>query len=459
MFANSSPWVAQLHHRYVSGKLQGNISTDIAIVGAGIAGVSTAYFILKYTDKQVALIEGKTVASGATGHNAGQIVSNFETHLSQLVEEFGAEMTMKGQEAINTSWKLIEEIYRDTELKTDYADFIGFTGCQDAQELGMYLENIYYQKQAGMKVDRLEVSETVLEMIQEKYTGLYSVVGADEVMLKMETKDSSYIAVLSVRKGCMNSAEFCEDLVEFMSREYGGRFTLYEHSRIEKIELEKNGAVLIGSQGRAEANRVVLCTNGFWHVKIVNEGRDDIEKKFKKMVRGIIGYMSAYIDETLRPTTAISYTPKRKNAGNDPFDADPYYYITRRQYKLEDGREGNLISVGGPETRLEKPEELYLGTEIYPEEAMKALDAFLHEGYAWAPEKITYSYHWHGLMGYTPNGVRAIGPEPLNRVLMYNLGCNGVGILPSIYGGRKIAEFLNGEVQERSIFDVANTIK
>jgi glycine/D-amino acid oxidase-like deaminating enzyme len=459
MFANSSPWIAQLHHRYVSGKLQGNIHTDIAIVGAGIAGVSTAYFILKYTDKQVALIEGQTVASGATGHNAGQIVSHFETHLSQLVEEFGVEMTMKGQEAINTSWKLIEEIFRDAKLKTDCFDFIGFTGCQDVRELGMYLDNLYYQKQAGMEVDRLEVSETVAEWIPEKYTGLYSMVGAEEVMRKMETKDSRYIAVLSVRKGCMNSSGFCEELVEFMSREYGGRFTLCEHSRIEKIELEKSRAVLIGSGGRAEANRVVLCTNGFWHVNIVNEGRDDIEKKFRKMVRGIIGYMSAYIEETVRPTTAISYMPERKNAGNDPFEADPYFYITRRPYELEDGREGNLISVGGPETRLEKPEDLYLGTEVYPEEAMKALDAFLHEGYAWAPEKIAYSYHWHGLMGYTTNGMRAIGPEPLNPVLMYNLGCNGVGILPSIYGGRKIAEFLNGEVEERSMFDVGDTIE
>jgi glycine/D-amino acid oxidase-like deaminating enzyme len=62
-------------------------------------------------------------------------------------------------------------------------------------------------------------------------------------------------------------------------------------------------------------------------------------------------------------------------------------------------------------------------------------------------------------MGYTTNGMRAIGPEPLNPVLMYNLGCNGVGILPSIYGGRKIAEFLNGEVEERSMFDVGDTIE
>jgi hypothetical protein len=57
-------------------------------------------------------------------------------------------------------------------------------------------------------------------------------------------------------------------------------------------------------------------------------------------------------------------------------------------------------------------------------------------------------------MGYTKNGIRFIGPEPKNNVLLYNLGCNGVGILPSIYGGKKISRHLAGESVEKSIFDV-----
>jgi glycine/D-amino acid oxidase-like deaminating enzyme len=57
-------------------------------------------------------------------------------------------------------------------------------------------------------------------------------------------------------------------------------------------------------------------------------------------------------------------------------------------------------------------------------------------------------------MGYTRNGVRMAGPEPQNPVLLYNLGCNGVGILPSALGGRIIARHLAGEKVERSIFDV-----
>ena len=65
-----------------------------------------------------------------------------------------------------------------------------------------------------------------------------------------------------------------------------------------------------------------------------------------------------------------------------------------------------------------------------------------------------YAFLWHGLMGYTKNGLRMIGPDPRNNRLLYNLGCNGVGILPSIYGGKRIADYVQFGVLDESIFDV-----
>jgi hypothetical protein len=56
-------------------------------------------------------------------------------------------------------------------------------------------------------------------------------------------------------------------------------------------------------------------------------------------------------------------------------------------------------------------------------------------------------------MGYTKNGIRLIGHDRYNSLLLYNLGCNGVGILPSIFGGKKIALFLKNEVHKKSVFD------
>jgi len=61
---------------------------------------------------------------------------------------------------------------------------------------------------------------------------------------------------------------------------------------------------------------------------------------------------------------------------------------------------------------------------------------------------------WHGVMGYTKNLLRLIGRDPHARALYYNLGCNGVGLLPSIFGGHKVAKEIAGERFPPSIFDI-----
>ena len=61
------------------------------------------------------------------------------------------------------------------------------------------------------------------------------------------------------------------------------------------------------------------------------------------------------------------------------------------------------------------------------------------------PPGLPYDFQWHGLMGYNDGGVRVVGAHPRHPRLLYNLGCNGVGFLPSIYGGERIARLLAGE--------------
>lgn len=43
MKKNISPWLHQLNHARIHTKLTEDITTDVAIVGAGIAGISTAF--------------------------------------------------------------------------------------------------------------------------------------------------------------------------------------------------------------------------------------------------------------------------------------------------------------------------------------------------------------------------------------------------------------------------------
>jgi glycine/D-amino acid oxidase-like deaminating enzyme len=127
--------------------------------------------------------------------------------------------------------------------------------------------------------------------------------------------------------------------------------------------------------------------------------------------------------------------------------------MTRRPHEHKGENSFNLVCAGGPDKVL--PNGAEYSREMMCSEDMKMLiDDFLRENYAKYPQEGSeYAFCWHGLMGYTPNGIRRIGPEPVNPTLLYNLGCNGVGILPSVYGGKKISQFINGENMPKSIFD------
>jgi glycine/D-amino acid oxidase-like deaminating enzyme len=450
-----SPWIHQLNRSRPISVLDQPKQTDLVIVGAGIAGVITAYFALKHTKSRVMLIEAGKVAHGATGHNAGQVVSYFERQVSGLVEEFGLELTAQAQRAIDSAWQLVETIFLETGITTPFAKFTGYAGCQDLDEILLHLENSLYCRVSGLPIEPLYVAQEspVVQQIPQKYEGLFLTMPHSRILESLETDDLAYIAMITAPKGCMNSALFCEDVLSYMMATYSDRFELVEHSPVSVVHLFEDRVELKVLDHTVRANNVVLCTNGYENFTIQNHAGQEIDAQFHQLVTGRIGYMAAYLEHTKLPPTAISYLPVRASTGEDTFDEHPYFYLTRREFELGEQKNLSLVCVGGPETIL-NDESPYSTEHPYPEEAQASIDAFLHRTYLPAPAgEIHYHYQWHGLMGYTPNGVRRIGPDQFNSRLLYNLGCNGVGILPSIYGGRKISQFLSGEDLPPSIFD------
>ena len=78
--------------------LDGDATVDIAIVGGGIAGVSSAYF-LATAGAKVALLEARGVAEAASGRNAGFL-------LAGVAENFVAASRRYGEEKALRIWRL-----------------------------------------------------------------------------------------------------------------------------------------------------------------------------------------------------------------------------------------------------------------------------------------------------------------------------------------------------------------
>ncbi len=457
MFSNNSPWVEQLKNKFNTNPLEKNHKTDVLVIGAGISGITTAYYILKNTNLKVTLVEARTLASGATGHNAGQLVSYFEKQISNLAKEFGFEMAVSAQKDINSSWFLLEQIYQDTGITTNISISNGYAGIQTYEDLVTFLQNAQVYKKANLPHEKLSIADDCpyLEKIPQKFHNLFSIIKKKNLMEYLETNDTSYYAMITVKKGVMNSALFCEDLLTYIFKNFSNRFNYYDKTPVSEIKLLENNSLTIANNKEIYSDKIVLCTNGFEKIEIINKAGNDINTKFHHLVIGVVGYMAGYLEEDLRKPTAISYLPKKSSTGNDAFDKDPYFYFTRRDYEIKN-KKFNLICIGGPEAVMDDSNN-YKKEHPFPKEAQDSINNFLHKSYKYSPKgNINYKYIWHGLMGYTPNGIRLIGIEPLNKNLLYNLGCNGIGILPSIFGANKISKILSGEKFEKSIFDPSN---
>lgn len=458
MIENRSPWLAQLNRTRPAIPLDKDVSADVAIVGGGIAGAMTAYFTLRDTLSSVILIESDRVAHGATGHNAGQITSYFERPFETIVKEFGLEMAAEGQQAIESAWGLLDEIVAEAKLLTPVYRFTGYAGCSEFEQIVEHLEENKDRASAGLAPESILIAKESGwdEALPLFYKDLYSLVPQEDILSLLETEDARYMACIASQKGCTNSALLTEELMGYMIATYPGRFSLFEETHVTKVTLSEDRALLATQAGHSvETRRVVLCTNGFEQFHIENESGSDIDTKFHHLVQGRIGYMAGYLESMNAAPTAISYFPKGMPETGDP-TGETYFYFTRRPHEEDAGEAKNLVCAGGPEQVLPN-QALYSRAEYCREDVRESLDAFLRDTYRHHPDPGTeYAFCWHGLMGYTPGGLRRIGIEPCNPVLLYNLGCNGVGILPSIYGGKRIARILAGETLERSIFDPAD---
>ncbi len=451
MRKNRSPWIHQLNKDRSNTRLEADLKTDVVVVGAGIAGISSAFFMLKYTDKNVVLIEKFKLAHGATGHNAGQVAGYFEIGFRGLVERFGIPLAKAGHEAVMEGWELLDEMYNDAKLDIFFDRSIGRDGYSTYEQVLDALEELRLKREAGIVEDPMQIAEIApfADSISQEYAGLYRMVPHARVLELLDTANETFLAVDTEKRGCVNSALFCERMSQYLLECYKERFALYEHTAMQKMILHKNEALLDVGDYTILAERVVLCTNGFENFHIINDNGLEVDAKYHHLVRGRVAYMSAYLEPAKKPTVETSYkTPDL------PLEDLPYYYMTRRPYEYEADTTHNLVSVGGPEEPFEDAAQ-YSRESEYPEHAMEQIDTFIRDVYLLDKKReLAYEFTWHGLMGYTTNGVRMVGPEPQNPVLLYNLGCNGVGILPSVMGGRKIARHVAGEQVSASIFDI-----
>lgn len=446
---NNSPWLTQLVRTREVVQHTKEIETDVCIIGGGISGITTAYFLLSQTDKKIVLLEANRVAHGATGHNAGQITSYFEKPLVALVEQYGFEKAIAAQKAIEEDARvLLQKIFIETGIDIPYSEFIGYEGLVNEEQVHNAFDNLYIRARSEV----LAVRKVLLEKrfaekmhIPEIYKDLYTVVENEDIIRVLEVVHTQvpYIGALPFLSGCMNSAVFSEKLASYLLEKYKDHFSLFEETKAEEVLSREVYVHIKTNRGLLHAKEVVLCTNGFEGFHIQADSGVPLEKDFHQNVFGKVGYMGAYVTPMHKQPFASIYNTEKKE------ETEPYFYVTRRPYSDAIYSKHNLVCIGGPEYFLPDCAD-YDNTHGVAMRIRDMLDTFSLQNFK---ERDSMDFYWHGLMGYTKSGMRIIGREKSAPRMLYNLGCNGVGILTSIYGAHKIAKILAGEIFPPSVFD------
>lgn len=217
-------------------ELPGNMTVDVAIVGAGYTGLWTAYYLKQAKPSlRIAIIEQKFAGYGASGRNGGWLTNAVTGGREQYVASHGKDAAERFQRAMNET---VDEVIRVTETHSINADIkkggeftVAYTPAQE-KRLRAFAESEH-----GFRYTDLDLFDADAAVEQIRVAGTRAAVWHPHAARIQPAKLASGLA----------------DVVEGLGVE------LYEHTRAVEITPHK----IRTTHGTVSADFVVRATEGF----------------------------------------------------------------------------------------------------------------------------------------------------------------------------------------------------
>ncbi len=121
--------------------LNENISVDVCVVGAGIAGLTSAYLLLK-AGRSVAVLESATIGSGQSGRTTAHFVTALDDRYFNLEKYHGLEGARLAAESHSAAIDQVEEIIQTENIDCDWRRLSGYLYLSPYEDLSL-LEKEY----------------------------------------------------------------------------------------------------------------------------------------------------------------------------------------------------------------------------------------------------------------------------------------------------------------------------
>lgn len=112
IYMKESYWVKHAGQKETYPSISKEMDANIVIVGAGLTGLSTAYYLSKVTN-DVFVLEADEVCYGASGRNTGKVTAQHGLLYKDIIEMYGRDFALQyyqaNEEAIQSIASIIEE--------------------------------------------------------------------------------------------------------------------------------------------------------------------------------------------------------------------------------------------------------------------------------------------------------------------------------------------------------------
>ena len=122
--ANPSLW-ERTAQKFFTSPLGGHITGEVCVIGAGIAGVITAYLAAR-ENRQVILIDDGPVGGGMTGRTTAHIVNAIDDRYLDLEKFLGEECARLTAESHTAAIDCAERIVGEQKIGCDFERLDGY---------------------------------------------------------------------------------------------------------------------------------------------------------------------------------------------------------------------------------------------------------------------------------------------------------------------------------------------
>ena len=131
-------------------RLKESIRTDICIIGAGIAGLTTAYLLAKEGRSVVVLDDGVS-GGGMTGRTTAHLTNAFDDRYVEIEKLHGEEGARLTAESHTAAIEKISEIIAAEKIDCDFQWVDGFLFCAPEHSVDLLDDELAASHRAGLK--------------------------------------------------------------------------------------------------------------------------------------------------------------------------------------------------------------------------------------------------------------------------------------------------------------------